>query len=222
MTVFAAVLKRDLLRRGRKPAETLAPLFFFAATVAAFSIATGGGAKLLAQAAPGALWSAALFAALLAQEGIFGADESDGFAEQMLASPRSLTAMVFAKSCAHWLCTGAPLSAAAFAGAIALHIPPEKAWAAAAALLLGTPVFSLLAAFVSALCAAARNGALAVFLALPLALPALIFGSAATGEAAQGRPAAAAFLFLAASLTFALTVFPLATAAALRATAGYS
>ena len=221
MTVFGAVLKRDSLRRCRKASELLTPLFFFAAVIAVFAIAVGGGAKLLASIAPGVIWSAALFAALLAQEGIFAADAGDGFAEQMLASPKSLTAMAMAKAAAHWLFTGLPLSLAAYPGAVALHIPPDKAFAATIALLIGTPVFSLLASFVSALCACARNGALAAFVALPLALPALIFGAAATSEAANGANASAAFLFLAASLTFALTVFPLATAAALRATAGY-
>ena len=172
--------------------------------------------RMLAKTAPGILWSAALFSALLAQEGIFAADNNDGFTEQMLTSPHSLTLMVFAKAVAHWLFTGAPLSAAAVFGALALHLPPQKALMTAAALLLGTPVFSLLAAFVSALCAGAKNAALAAFLALPLALPSLIFGAAASGTNEHG-----ALLFLAASLTFSLSVLPLATAAALRATAGY-
>ncbi len=212
-TGFGAVFKRDITRRFRNIAEALTPLFFFAATIAVFAIALGGGAGILAKTAPGVLWSAALFAALLAQEGIFAADNNEGFSEQMLTSPHSLTIMVFAKSIAHWLFTGAPLCVAAGFGAVALHLPVDDALTLAAALFVGTPVFSLLAAFVSALCA--RNAVLAVFLALPLALPALIFGAAASGGGAG------AFLFLAASLTFALTVLPLATAAALRATAGY-
>lgn len=213
-TGFGAVFKRDMLRRCRNIADALMPLFFFAASVAVFAIALGGGAGILAKAAPGVLWSITLFAALLAQEGIFAADNDDGFAEQILTSPHSLTAMVFAKAMAHWCWTGAPLSAAAGIGGLLLHLPMEKALTTTAAMLVGTPVFSLLAAFVSALCA--RNAALAVFLSLPLALPTLIFGAAAGAGIGGG-----AFLFLAASLTFALTVLPLATAAALRATSGY-
>lgn len=211
-TGFIAVFKRDMLRRRRNSAEALTPLFFFVASIAVFAIALGGGADILAKTAPGVLWSIVLFSALLAQEGIFAADNDDGFGEQILTSPRSLTAMVFAKSVAHWCWTGLPLSVAAGFGALLLQLPADKALTTSASMLIGTPVFSLLAAFVSALCA--RNAALAVFLALPLALPTLIFGAAAGGGGG-------AFWFLAATLTFALTSLPLATAAALRATSGY-
>jgi len=87
----------------------------------------------------------------------------------------------------------------------------------ALALLLGTPVLSLLGALGGALTLGLRNGATLVFLlVLPLAVPALIFGSGAVVAAQHGESAQAPLSLLAALLILTTLVAPPATAAALR------
>ena len=85
------------------------------------------------------------------------------------------------------------------------------------ALLLGTPVLSMLGALGSALALGLRNGAALVFLlVLPLAVPVLIFGSGAVTAAQNGESAQGALSLLGALLIFTGVVAPPATAAALR------
>lgn len=219
---FLAIVRRDARRRLRRPAEWLTPVFFFAATVSVFAIATGGEANLLRQIAPGILWSAALFAVLLTQDAIFNADIADGFAEQLALSDLPLTVVTLAKALAHWLFTGAPLIAVVPMGALLLNMPPGQVLLATALLVVGALVFSLLATFVAALVALANNSVLAILLALPLAVPTVIFGTAATSRAIDGEPVLAAVLFLLASATLALTVLPVATAGILRVSVGFA
>ena len=84
-------------------------------------------------------------------------------------------------------------------------------------LILGTPTLSLIGAIGVALTVGLRRGgALLSLLVLPLFVPILIFGAGAVRSAAVGLSIAGELYFLAALLVLALTLAPLATAAALR------
>ena len=61
-----------------------------------------------------------------------------------------------------------------------------------------------------------RGGALLSLLILPLAMPILVFGARATALAISGEDAAGALYLLAAMGVLALTLAPLAAAAAVR------
>jgi heme exporter protein B len=61
-----------------------------------------------------------------------------------------------------------------------------------------------------------RGGSLLSLLILPLYVPVLIFGAMAVHDAAFGLPVAGHLLLLGALLVFALSLAPLAAAAALR------
>jgi heme exporter protein B len=61
-----------------------------------------------------------------------------------------------------------------------------------------------------------RGGALLALLVLPLAVPVLIFGARATDLAARGEDTAGPLFLLASLLFLALSLAPIATAAALR------
>lgn len=216
LRLFIVLLRRELFLRARRPVEWALPLFFFPLIVAVFALATGGRGEVLRIAGGGILWTAAAFAALLAQEAVFRADREAGIIEQLLTSPHSLIAVAFGKAAAHWLYTGAPLTL--LCPLVALLAQQSALWTLTAAMALGSMVFSLLAVFVSAL--SGKNGALAAFIALPFCLPVLIFAAAASEAAATGQPLVVHFSLLAAMLTFSLTVLPLATAGALRAGGG--
>jgi heme exporter protein B len=86
-----------------------------------------------------------------------------------------------------------------------------------AALLLGTPILSLLGGVGAALTLGLRSaGVLLILLILPLTIPALIFGSGAVGAVDSGISASGHFSLLGALLIFTALVAPLATAVALR------
>ncbi len=69
------------------------------------------------------LWSAELLASLLALEFLFRDDAQDGTLEQYALSGQSLTALLFAKTTAHWLLTGLPLALMAPLAALSLGAP---------------------------------------------------------------------------------------------------
>lgn len=220
MGIFAGLLRRDLLLLSRRPVLWLLPPAFFLLVVAIFSIAAADAPLATRAVAPGVIWTAALFASLLAQDGIFRPDAESGHMEQVLASSRPLPLFALAKAAAHWLLTGLPLAFIAPLAALMLQFPPAALPALLFTLPLGTAVLSLLAAFAASLTLAGNNVLLPVLLVLPLALPVLIFSVAVVSAALSGFPILAPAAFLAALAVLALTFLPLATAGVLRAAGG--
>lgn len=222
MSAFVVILQRDLQIRFRAAVGWLTPLLFFLATAAIFVIALGTQSEFLLQAAPGVLWAAVLFASLLTQEGILRADLDNGFVEQMVISRSPLIVLVLAKAVAHWLAIGVLLALASPLAGIALGVPVELLPVIVVLLLIGTLAFSLLATFVAAIATSTNNSVLTTLLALPLAVPTVIFGTVATRNLIDGFVLTPSVLLLLATCTFALTVLPLATAGAIKVTAGFS
>lgn len=219
-SAFLAVLLRDLRLAARRPASVVSLVAFFAVAASLFPLAIGPEPEILARIAPGALWIAALMAAMLSLDRLFAADYADGSLDALMLAPAPLEVIALAKCAAHWLTGGALLTAAAPVLALALQLGPEGAAALALSLLLGAPTLSLVGAVGAALALGARRGgALVPLLVLPLAVPVLIFGAAAAERAAHGESAAAPFMALGALLLAALVLAPPAIAAALRAAA---
>jgi heme exporter protein B len=141
----------------------------------------------------------------------------DGTLEQFALSGQSLTWMLFAKTCTHWLLTGLPLSLAAPIAALALGIEPAAIGAVVASLLLGSFAMSLVGAISAGLTLGARRGGVLLsLLTLPLAVPILVFGSDATQRAMMGGDIAPPMYLLAAIAVLGVTLAPLAAAAAVR------
>ena len=217
MTAWLALLGRELRLALRHPADTLAAVMFFVLVAALFPFGIGPAPEALARIAPGALLAAALLAALLPLDRLFGADAEDGTLDQLLLSGIGPAAVALAKATAHWLTTGLPLLLATPIAAAMLNLP-TGAWAAAmAALGLATAFLSLLGTTGAALTLGARRGGVLLpLLVLPLAIPAVIFGAAGIEAAAAGLSAQPYLLLLAALLAAALPLAPLAAGAALR------
>ncbi|HET9206487.1 MAG TPA: heme exporter protein CcmB, partial [Burkholderiaceae bacterium] len=127
------------------------------------------------------------------------------------------TLIAAAKAAAHWTITGAPLVLAAPVIGLLLDMSAPALAALVAALLLGTPILSLLGGVGAALTLGLRSaGVLLILLILPLTVPALIFGSGAVGAVDSGISASGHFSLLGALLIFTALIAPLATAVALR------
>lgn len=217
MNGFAALLTRDLRLAFRQGGDVANVVAFFALAVILFPFGVGPDPDLLARIAAGVLWVTALLAALLSLERLFDADFQDGSLEALSLMPVPLEIQVLAKCAAHWLTTGLPLTIIAPLLALALHFDAAGYPVLIAALLLGTPVLSLIGAIGAALTLGARRaGVLLSLLVLPLYIPVLIFGVAASEAAALGLESRPHLLLLAALLAGSLALAPWATAAALR------
>jgi heme exporter protein B len=210
-------LRRDLTLAFRRPAQLIQPLAFFALVTLLFPLAISPELSQLRLVAPGALWAGALLASLLALEFLFRDDAQDGTLEQYVLSGQSLTALLFAKTAAHWLLTGLPLACMAPFAALSLGAPPAAIGGILAAVVLGSLTLSLIGSIGAALTLnIRRSSALLALLTLPLSLPVLIFGARATQLAIAGADPLAPLELLAALAVLGVTLAPLAAAAAVR------
>jgi heme exporter protein B len=212
--------RRDLLLAFRHLDQVLQPVVFFAMITTLFPLALDPELGALREIAGGVLWVAALLAALLGLEFLFRADHADGALEQLLLAGQPLSLMAIAKGFAHWTICGLPLVIVSPAVAIALGVPAQALCTVGLSIALGTGILSAIGAIGAALTLGLRRGSMLLsLLVLPLAMPALIFGARAIDLAINGDSARGPLLLLAAMLVLALTLAPLAIAAALRISA---
>jgi heme exporter protein B len=185
--------------------------------VSLFPLATTPERTLLATMGPGVLWVAALLASLLSLPRLFAGDFADGTLEQIALSPYPLVALVAGKILAHWLTTGLPVALLAPLLAIQYGLEVEAVTVLAFALLIGTPILSLLGAIGAALTLGLRaGGSLLALLVLPLYVPVLIFGAGTVDAVRAGLGASANLSLLGAGLLVAAVGAPFAAATAVR------
>ena len=217
MSAFNAVFTRDLRVAFRRWSELGYPLIFFIIVVTLFPLALSPTTQQLREVGTGVLWVAALLSSLLALDGLFRSDADDGTLEQLLLSPVPLTVTVLAKVAAHALVTLLPLICLVPVTALTYNMPLASLPTLALALLLSAPTLSVFIALGAALTVSLRRGGSIVgLLVLPLTGPLLIFGTRATDLSINGEPPTAPLLFLAALAVLALSLGPLAIAAAVK------
>lgn len=220
LNAFWHLLMRDMRLALRARHELLNPIIFFVLIVSLFPLAVTPTSEQLQLMAPGVIWVSALLAVLLSLDRLFRQDYEDGSLDQLMLSPNPLVILVLAKVLAHWLLTGLPLVMVSPLLAMFLSLPQETLPAVIFSLLLGTPVLSLIGAIgVSLTVAVNRGGVLLSLIVLPLYIPILIFGANAIDVAGDGMSVKGQLYFLGAALALAISLAPLATAAALRITA---
>ena len=216
MTAFLALLWRDLVVALRRPTDAANPLVFFVLAVLLLGVGAGGAERGLGDSAAGAVWVLALFANLLAVEGVFRRDFDDGTLEQLLIHARPRFAAVLGKLAANWSCAGLPVLVLSPLALFVLGHSSAGAGMVMLTLLLGTPTLTLLGSIGAALTAGTgRGGLLLAALVMPFYLPVLIFGAGASTAAVAGQDAAFELLFLAALLTGSITAAPFAVGKAL-------
>jgi heme exporter protein B len=217
LTSLGEILKRDLRLAIRHGAESATAVMFFILAVSLFPFGVGPEPAILQQIAAGVIWVAALFAATLSLERLFQADYEDGSLELVAMSPLPLTGTVAMKIAAHWLTTGLPLAISSPLLALLLQLPMQAIPTLILALLIGTPVLSLIGAVGAALTLGARRGGVLVALiVLPLKIPVLIFGVAAVEASIDGYAVAPHLMFLGAMLCAATATGPWVAAIAIR------
>jgi heme exporter protein B len=218
MKPFWHLVRRDLLLAWKEGGAIGVALGFYLVVVTMLPLSLGPDLNLLSRIAPGLLWVALLLATLLSLGRLFETDFEDGSLEVLATGPLPLEAVAAAKSLAHWLSTGIPLTILAPVLGLLVNLPLEAYGVLVLTMLAGTPAVSFIGAIGAALTLRARRGGVLIaLLMLPLYVPTLLFGIEAVGAALSGSGGfLPAFLILVAISLASVVLAPLAAALALR------
>lgn len=218
MNAVITLMRRDLQLMFRQGGGLGAALSFMLAFIVMVPLAIGPDQATLARLAPGLMWLGLLLAVLLTTERMFQQDHEDGSLDLLNGASIPLELICLAKAIAHWLAVGLPLAVLAAPLGILLNLATSSIIPLMLAMITGSIALSLLASIAGAVTAGLRRGGLVVpLLVLPLYVPVLIFGIAAsTGDLGPSGSLPALLVLLAIALV-ALVIQPWAAAAALRA-----
>ncbi len=212
-----AVFIRDVTLAFRAGGGFGLALAFFLIVVILVPFGIGPDRAILARIAPGILWVAALLACLLSLDRIFALDYEDGSLPLLATSPLPLEGLVLAKSAAHMVVTGLPLTIAAPALGFLLNMQAGAYPWLVVSLAIGTPALSMIGAFGAALTVGLRRGGLLLsLLVLPLYVPTLIFGADLVRRGADGLSVTVPLMMLSVITLGAVALMPFAAAAVLR------
>jgi heme exporter protein B len=218
MSGFGSLLWRDLVLMFRQGGSLGAAASFMLAFVVMIPLAIGPDQATLSRLAPGLMWLALLLAVLLTTERMFQQDHEDGSLDLLATGRLPLELVCLAKAAAHWLSVSLPLSVVAAPVGILLNLDTPRILPVMLAMVTGSLALSLLASVAGAVTAGLRRGGLVVpLLVLPLYVPVLIFGIAASTGDMNPSGATPALLVLMAIALVSLVIQPWAAAAALRA-----
>jgi len=213
-----SLLRRDVRLALRQGGGAGTALGFLLAVIVLLPIGLGPDQATLQRIAPGFLWIILLLAVLLSADRIFQPDYDDGSLEIMAIAPVPLELASLVKALAHWLTTSLPLAIAAPLLGILIALPTASIPSLMLAMIVGSLSLSLIAATGAAVTVGLRRGGLLIsILVLPLYIPVLIFGMAASQRGTVPDIATPSLFILAALALAALVLSPLAAAAALRA-----
>ncbi|KTC94499.1 heme exporter protein CcmB [Legionella erythra] len=217
--LFKRQFHREWLVHLRQPRTLLHTTLFFLMITVFFPLTVTPLPAFLQQLAPGLIWTAMLLAFLLASEKFFQQDYDDGVIEQWLISAQDLPVMVAAKVSVHWLLHLIPMLMLCPLLAILFSFHFSETLVLALSLIAGTPVIIFLCALAAAFSTGLKQkGILIALILLPLALPVMIFGSAALQAAIHGLNASGYLALLLAFSLLACLFLPLAISAILRIT----
>lgn len=210
--IWWTIIWRDV-RRAFEGGGAMLPLVFFLLVATLFPFAVGPDGELLARVGGGALWMAALLAALLPIDRLIAPDAEAGVLDQYVVRGLSDEGIAASKIASHWLGFGPPLLLAALPAAGLLRLEGATLLRLELGLMIGMPALAALGVMTSALTLGLRGaGALAGLVMLPLAIPLLIFGAGALSDQGMG-----AIKLLAATSLLLTAGAPFAAGAALRA-----
>ncbi len=218
MSLFLTLLRRDLaqLLLGGRRGGALLPVLFFLAVAMLFPFAVGPDAPVLARTGGGVIWVAALLAAILPLDRLIEPDLELGMFDQWALRGISEEWLVAVRVLAHWLSFGPPLMLAALPASALVGIDGPTLRLVELGLLVGTPGLAALGVLVAAITAGLRGGAaLGGLLAIPLAVPLLVFGAGSLAPGGEtGLALTAAFSLVLLAMT------PFAAGAAIRSGRG--
>jgi heme exporter protein B len=218
VTALLALLVRDMRLGVRLGGGAFIGVLFFLMVVTLVPFAIGPDLALLSRIGPAMLWLGALLANLLGLDRLLATDHEDGSLDLIMTARVPLELAVAMKALAHWFTTALPLVVAAPLLGILLNLDARAIGAVALTLFAGTPALTFIGLAGAALTVALRRGGLLLaVLVLPLNIPVLIFGVAASNAVVVGpAPFGPPFGVLCALSLMSIVIGPFAAAIALR------
>jgi heme exporter protein B len=213
-----ALIKRDFALARSQGGGLGAALGFILSVMVLVPLALGPDQALLSRLAPGMMWLTLLLSVLLTADRMFQQDYEDGSLELMMMGRLPFELVTFTKAIAHWLTVSLPLSLVAPPLGLMLSLDVDQLPMLWISMVTGSLALSMLASIGGAVTAGLRRGGLLVsLLILPLYVPVLIFGVAATTASLGPNSSTPALIVLSALTVMSLVVAPWASAAALKA-----
>lgn len=218
MKILTRLLLHELRLATLSGGGALTGVVFFLSIVTIMPFAIGPDLELLGKIGPAILWIGALLATLLGLDRLFMNDKEDGTLDLYHIADEPLELIILVKAIAHWLATGLPIVLAAPLFGLFLNMDADAIFATALTLLVGTPALTFFGTIGAALTTAIRRGGLLLpILILPLTIPVLIFGVAASQAATDPLTGfKTPFFLLSAMSLFSLVLAPIAAAWVLR------
>ena len=217
MRPLALIFRRELALAWNGGGGPLLGLGFYAAVTTLIPLAGGPAPERLAAVAPSLAWVALALASLLSLERLFERDYEDGALDLLALSPAPLELVCAVKCLAQWLAAGAPLAVLAPIVSTALGADPRLASLVFICALVGGLGFAFTGGLGAALALGSRRGGLLIaVIVLPLFAPPVIFGGGAVEAFASGLDWRTGLMLLSAYSLAAVTLSPIAMAAACR------
>jgi heme exporter protein B len=215
--VFALIM-RDIALARRQGGGLGAALGFILSVMVLIPLAIGPDQILLSKLAPGMMWLALLLSVLLTADRMFQQDFEDGSLDIMAMGNLPFEFVTLAKALAHWITVSLPLAIITPPLGLLMSLDVSQLPVLFVSMITGSLALSLLAAIGGAVTAGLRRGGLLVsLLVLPLYVPVLIFGVAASTANLGPSSSTPALIVLCAITLMSLVISPWACAAALRA-----
>lgn len=213
-----ALIRRDIALARRQGGGLGAALGFILSVMVLIPLALGPDQNLLSRLAPGLMWLALLLSVLLTADRMFQQDFEDGSLDIMAMTSLPFELITLAKALAHWLTVSLPLAILSPPLALLLSINLSQLPILIVSMVAGSLALSMLASIGGAVTAGLRRGGLLVsLLILPLYVPVLIFGVAASTSDMGPSSSSPALIVLCAITLMSLIVAPWACAVALKA-----
>jgi heme exporter protein B len=213
-----ALITRDIALARRQGGGLGAALGFILSVMVLIPLAIGPDQILLSKLAPGMMWLALLLSVLLTADRMFQQDFEDGSLDVMAMGKLPFEFVTLAKALAHWITVSLPLAIITPPLGLLMSLDVSQLPVLFVSMIAGSLALSLLAAIGGAVTAGLRRGGLLVsLLVLPLYVPVLIFGVAASSANLGPSSSIPALIVLCAITLMSLVISPWACAAALKA-----
>jgi len=213
-----ALIARDIALARRQGGGLGAAFGFILSVMVLIPLAIGPDQILLSKLAPGMMWLALLLSVLLTADRMFQQDFEDGSLDVMAMGKLPFEVVTLAKALAHWITVSLPLAIITPPLGLLMSLDVSQLPILFVSMIAGSLALSLLAAIGGAVTAGLRRGGLLVsLLVLPLYVPVLIFGVAASSANMGPSGSTPALIVLCAITLMSLVISPWACAAALKA-----
>lgn len=183
-----AIFVRDIRLALRTGGYFWTNVLFFVLLFILLPFAIGPNLSTLAQISPAFLWIVVVLSTLMAIDRLFMNDSHDGSLSLMQASPLPDTLLVLTKGIAYWVTTSLPVILLAPFLSLLMGFSPSYIPTLSLILCAGTPALTCVGLLSATLTMRYHQSPLlGTLVALPLMIPTVIFGVAATYDLTQNH-----------------------------------